>query len=155
MSKQAIWTDAFPQQAAKLRRTMPRKLSAPRRRQPVSKQSRIGRIKTEIYRVLRLQFLERNRWCRVCLFVPYSPRLRAATQVHHSRGRDGTLIIDERFFVPVSDAGHDWIQRNPAAARRAGLLCKRGQWGCAPKDAVTDGLKEMIRNWGKAKCDRK
>lgn len=51
-----------------------------------------------------------------------------ATQCHHQRGRRGVLLMDERYWIPVSDAGHRWIHNNPAEARKLGLLCEVGDW---------------------------
>lgn len=71
---------------------------------------------------------------------------RAAEDVHHLRGRAGTLLIDRRFFKAVSRKGHRWIDANREEARKRGLLCQRGEWGKAPDDEETRRLKEIIRN---------
>lgn len=51
-----------------------------------------------------------------------------ATQCHHMRGRRGTLLLDKRYWVAVSNAGHRWIENHPDKARTLGLLCAKGQW---------------------------
>lgn len=66
-----------------------------------------------------------------------------ATQCHHQRGRIGRLLMDERFWIPVSSAGHARIDSNREWARQAfaflqdgrnlTLLCARGQWNTSPK----------------------
>jgi len=43
-----------------------------------------------------------NEYCRVYRSLP-------ASQCHHVRGRNNTLLLDERFWLPVSDLGHRWI----------------------------------------------
>lgn len=50
------------------------------------------------------------------------------SQIHHSRGRLKTLLMDERYWVAVSAGGHDWIHRNIAEARKRGLICPIGFW---------------------------
>lgn len=72
------------------------------------------------YAAARAAFLARpeNHWCRVFLG-------RRATEVHHTRGRAGRFLLDERCWVPVSRAGHRWIHENTAEARRLGWL---GPW---------------------------
>jgi len=59
---------------------------------------------------------------------------RKATQVHHSRGRLGDLLLDERFWVAVSAKGHEWIHENISHARKVGLICEPGQWNTKPKE---------------------
>lgn len=78
------------------------------------------------YRARRLLFLERNPRCAVF------PKL-GATQIHHRRGRAGKLLLDERFWIPVSADGQMWIHANPAAARERGLLCAVGLWNRSEK----------------------
>lgn len=80
------------------------------------------------YARLRLLFLER-RECQVCAVYP----AKKATQVHHTRGRAGVLLLVQKWWVPVSAAGHQWIHANPEEARRRTwyglpLLCKPGDW---------------------------
>lgn len=42
--------------------------------------------------------------------------------VHHMAGREGKLLNDERYWLAVSRAGHNWIHANPNEARRRGWL---------------------------------
>lgn len=74
------------------------------------------------YAVKRVAFLERHPWCAVL------PR-RRANQVHHMRGRHGALLLDERYWLAVSQAGHNWITAHPKQARARGFLCELGKWG--------------------------
>lgn len=55
-------------------------------------------------------------------------------QVHHTRGRAGALLCDERFWVAVCHACHCWIHANPEKARARGLLCEKGLWNKPPKE---------------------
>lgn len=59
-----------------------------------------------------------------------------ATDVHHSRGRAGSLLTDKRFFIAVCRAAHVWIENNLAQARSLGLLCAEGQWNKPVKEAA-------------------
>lgn len=47
-------------------------------------------------------------------------------QTHHCKGRDGQLLLDERFWMAVSTAGHAWIQNNDAEAQRVGFRFLKG-----------------------------
>lgn len=66
--------------------------------------------------------------------------------VHHSRGRAGTLLIDVRFWKAVSRRGHYWIDDHPKEARAMGLLCEPGEWNRPPRDAETARLKQLMRH---------
>jgi len=69
---------------------------------------------------------------------------KAATQVHHVRGRLGPLIIDKRFWKGVSMEGHVWIDANRSKARKLGLLAAEGYWHVWPDDEETRRLKNIL-----------
>lgn len=71
-----------------------------------------------------------NRWCLVMkkLRQPVS----RATQCHHKHGRQGALLMDERYWLPVSAEGHRWIDANRRQAQELDLL-GRGPWNTAPR----------------------
>ena len=54
---------------------------------------------------------------------------------HHSRGRLGELLFDERFWIPVCRPHHNRIGQFPIWARGAGLICEKGDWNTKPKEA--------------------
>lgn len=56
---------------------------------------------------------------------PISNRL---NEVHHTRGRAGALLLDERYWLAVSKQGHRWIHEHPAQARNMGWLAQPGEW---------------------------
>lgn len=56
-----------------------------------------------------------------------------ATQIHHSRGKLSGLLIDERFWIPVSFIAHRRIHDDPEFARKLTwqgipVLCAPGDW---------------------------
>ncbi len=71
---------------------------------------------------------------KCCAFIPH----KAATQCHHQRGRIGSLLMDERFWIPICAEGHAWIDANREEARKTVallqdgrhllLLCAPGEW---------------------------
>jgi hypothetical protein len=52
----------------------------------------------------------------------------AATDLHHKRGRTGSLLIDVRHWVALCRPCHDWVGAHIAEAREAGLICAEGEW---------------------------
>jgi len=67
-----------------------------------------------------------------------------ADQIHHVRGRAGTLLLDTRFWKAVCQHAHDFIHDQPGMAREAALLCPRGDWNRAPNDAETKRLRALM-----------
>jgi hypothetical protein len=112
----------------------PQATGKPRRIRPVSKRRQQV---LKIYRNLRKAFLAVNKYCAVF-------GGEKATQVHHGRGRISTLLIDMRFWHAVSQRGHEWIGRNPEAARCHRWLCKLGEWNSPPNDETTRRLKLLM-----------
>lgn len=94
--------------------------------------------KLGLYHSIRLQFLHGKQ----CEVFPS----KKATEVHHMRGRAGTLLIDTRFFLAVSRDGHDLIHRNPNWARLNGFMCDLGKFDVAPNDSETDKLRERMKD---------
>ena len=107
----------------------------PTRIKPVSRKLAKAR---RLYIKLRRAYLAQNPECVVF-------RNKPASQIHHRRGRIGTLLIDQRFWIAVSMEGHEWIHHNPELARADGFTCHFGQWNTAPRDAETERLKKLLR----------
>ena len=76
------------------------------------------------YAVRRRKFLNLNPWCRANI----AGCTGHATDVHHTRGRAGSLLLDERFWIPACRRCHDWIRSNVIEARSRALLCAEGLW---------------------------
>ena len=113
----ALWTEVFPEQV---------KQSQGKRRRRRTKRERELRT----YGKRRKWFLVEHPWCEWGLRqVP--PQHIRSEQIHHARGRLYGLLLDERYWFAVSAKAHDWIHRNPNAARALGLLCEHGKWGTA------------------------
>lgn len=68
--------------------------------------------KNREYLKVRLEFLNANQFCACCPSY--------ATDVHHKKGREGTLLTDIRFFLPVCRRCHNYIEEHPEWAKRKG-----------------------------------
>lgn len=94
--------------------------------EPIKKQS------DEMKRMMALYVRKKAKWIRgkKCAVMPHLP----ATDVHHSAGRGIhsyydewaqergiCLLLDERFWIPVSREGHIEIERRPEWAKRMGF----------------------------------
>lgn len=68
----------------------------------------------------RAEFLSRpeNQFCRVYPWLE-------ATTVHHGKGRIGKLLLDQRWWVPLSPPGHSWAEENPEEAKAMGISFDR------------------------------
>lgn len=78
-------------------------------------------------------------WARAKAFLAVHPLCEfpdcrcKSRDVHHVRGRVGSLLLDERFWKAMCRQHHDWINRNPDAARELGLLAQPGEWNTTPR----------------------
>lgn len=86
----------------------------------VPKESAAGADRRRRYNRVAKMYLKENQFCVVhadgCM----------ATQVHHSKGRLGSLLFDTTYFLPVCDEAHLKIHANPAWAYQMGYLLNRG-----------------------------
>ena len=57
------------------------------------------------YAKKRKLFLEHNSYCKVCGGH--------ADQIHHMKGRENELLLDERYWLPVDFKCHRIIEDNP------------------------------------------
>ncbi len=88
----------------------------------------------------RDSFMRRSPACARCLQSK-------ATDVHHSRGKLGSLMNDERYWIPLCRTCHRWAHDNIAMARkikisvytqthgtmRIPLICEKGGWDSLPR----------------------
>lgn len=88
---------------------------------PVSKKRQ---AESQQYRKSKERFLKQHPRCPVMFWLDGGRR--QTTQIHHAKGRDGKLYLDERFWFAVSAKGHKWIHENPKEAQVAGFLFLRG-----------------------------
>ena len=116
----ALWTRTYPDQAKKL---MPERKPRKLRRRSIAMSKRMKE-----YAKLKEQFLQDNPQCQVFPWICECNQFRPATQIHHIRGRAGSLLLDTRFWMAVSQEGHEFIHKNPELARKHGYLCAKGQW---------------------------
>lgn len=119
----ALWVSAFPEQRARM--TASNIASAVKR--PGLRSRTPARAKVEtIYRREAKAWLAlpENHKCAVMKYC-------LATQVHHIRGRRGSLLRDQSYWLAVSPAGHFWIHNHPVEARRLGMLCEEGKWNAS------------------------
>lgn len=48
-----------------------------------------------------------------------------ATDLHHAKGRTGSLLTDERYFKALCRSHHMWVEVNPDDAKSMGLSLSR------------------------------
>jgi hypothetical protein len=69
---------------------------------------------------------------QICPVLLRSVKIVCATEVHHTRGRLGKLLLDKRYWLAVSAEGHRWIHDHPDEVRAHGWLCAKGDWNKQP-----------------------
>lgn len=112
MSKPALWMIA----AGKKREAKVRK--------PIRKVSPRQSKRLREYAKVRAEFFNNpdNILCRVCAKEGHG---RLATEIHHRRGRQGSLLFDVRWFLPTCPKHHRMIHDNVAWALKEGWMLSR------------------------------
>lgn len=105
----------------------------PLKRKPLRKVSRAQGVRMRKYHEARIAFLAANPACGICLVRGKTPG--AATEVHHIRGRNGSLLCDLRGFIPSCRACREWPHENPKEARALGVFGEAWEWGVHYKSA--------------------
>jgi len=77
-------------------------------------------LRLQKYNKARIEFLNKPENDKCAVY----PHLKA-TQVHHKKGRIGGLLWDQRFFLPVSHQGHEYIHNNVEWANNKGFILSR------------------------------
>ena len=106
-----------------------------KRRKPLRRVSLKMAVKKREYVKVRDAYLKKNPYCEVYLaehriaFLHGDEEVQAplATQVHHKRGRVGSLLTDERYFLAVSDEMHKMIHGDTAWAYKKGYMLNRNK----------------------------
>lgn len=86
------------------------------KRKPIKKESKKRSIDNKAYLTLREVFLKG----KIC---PVTGQ--RATQIHHKKGRIGSLLCDVKYWLAVSDEGHKKIELNPKWAKEQGYSLSR------------------------------
>lgn len=86
---------------------------------PIPKISQKRKIENAKYIVLRIEFLgkKENSICPVTG--------KKTTEIHHKKGRVGSLFLDIRYWLAVSREGHKKIEENPEWAKKEGYSLSR------------------------------
>lgn len=87
---------------------------------PIKQKSDKRSKEEKIYAARRIVFLAKkeNQRC------PVYPSQKT-TEVHHKKGRIGSLYLDERYWLAVSHEGHKFIELNPIIAKEKGWSLSR------------------------------
>ena len=86
---------------------------------PIPKISQKRKIENAKYIVLRIEFLgkKENEICPITN--------KKTTEIHHKKGRVGSLFLDVRYWLAVSREGHRMIEENPEWAKKEGYSLSR------------------------------
>lgn len=103
----------------------------PKQFKPIPRMSKAKKREHRKYLQQRRVFLEKNPRCAV-------DKQHTSCDVHHMRGRAGSLYLDERFWLPVCRGCHDWIHKHMDEARQKGFLCQTGEWNVPVRPTSPD-----------------
>ena len=86
---------------------------------PIPKISKKRKVENLQYQVSRIEFLGKKE----NLICPVTGE--KTTEIHHKKGRVGSLFLDTRFWLAVSRKGHKKIEENPEWAKKEGYSLSR------------------------------
>jgi hypothetical protein len=86
---------------------------------PIPKISDKRKIDNLKYSALRIEFLgkKENKICPITK--------KPTTDIHHKKGRVGSLLLDTRFWIALSREGHKFVEENPIWAKENGYSLDR------------------------------
>lgn len=108
--RKSIAMQAFPEQFKSLRPENTKAGGVKSRSQPME-------VRMAVYRAIADMFKVANPLCKVCQLKGNVPP-RYTDDVHHSRGRDGLLLFDVRYFVAACRQCHCYLHDNPEEAKK-------------------------------------
>jgi hypothetical protein len=93
--------------------------SKPKKYSVIAKVSNSRKIEEMIYKSERIKFLmlPENKVCPITK--------KPTTDVHHKKGRTGSLYLDKRYWIALSREGHIYVEENPEWAKENGYSLKR------------------------------
>ncbi len=95
----------------------------PKQNSSINKVSEKRKQEQKSYSVLRKLFLEANPECACGGKIPGCDGM--ATDIHHARGRTGSLYLDVRHFKGLTRSCHAFVELNPLKAKEMGLSGNR------------------------------
>lgn len=98
-------------------------------RKPLRKVSPRRSAEAKVYRERKKVFLGEHTHCFSCKRFVYGP----LRDLHHTRGRAGSLYLDERFWVMLCRHCHDVVHTHQKWAVEEGLLAGAGEWNVSPR----------------------
>lgn len=101
------------------------------KRGPLKTTSNKHALRLREYKELRALFLKKHPTCALFAYTFQNRRLAIdapeATDIHHAKGRAGTLLNDTRYWIPLTRTAHREIELNPAWAMRHGFTFHKGK----------------------------
>jgi hypothetical protein len=121
----SICVAAFPSQFAQLRPENGKAGGVKSRSQPQA-------VREAVYAGINELYAAAHPYCNACHKIwpqdPIALKLHFRDDTHQTRGKDGLLYFDVRWFLSACRRAHQWIGEHPKEARELGLLCDEGQW---------------------------
>lgn len=77
---------------------------------PIRKVSKRLSVDLNMYKVIRGRYLNENPICEKC-------HKQHSDQIHHKKGRENSLLYNDKYFFAVCDPCHKYIEANPEEAK--------------------------------------
>lgn len=93
-----------------------------RKRIPYVSESR--KLDNKLYKQARKEYLANHPYCERCLELN-TYFFGRSNQIHHRKGRVGSLLFNNKFFMACCDDCHKYIEANPIEAKEKGWSISR------------------------------
>ena len=98
-----------------------------KKRRRISRVSERRKIDEKLYTQARKEYLNDNPKCERCVYLSekYGSRVMPSNQIHHKKGRTGSLLYNKRYFMACCDDCHKYIEANPKESKLKGWSISR------------------------------
>lgn len=94
-----------------------------KRKKPLNRVSKKRAVQNREYARLRREFLAEHPFCQIMHVL--SLKFIESTEIHHKKGREGTMLNDTEFWMAVSRRGHEIIHNSPEFSYKMGWLLRK------------------------------
>lgn len=75
-------------------------------------------VRVGVYNAIRVLYQITHPWCELCEIIWGDTSMHELDDNHHTKGRDGLLLFDPRYFKSTCRKAHQWVKDNPNEAKR-------------------------------------
>lgn len=91
-------------------------------KKPIKQISDSLKKENEIYKAEKSKYMKEHPICEAGVICN---KQNPSQDIHHKKGRIGSLLSDKKYFLAVCREDHEWIENNPKEAKKLGFSLNR------------------------------